>query len=307
LLDIPVELAKRLETGLELTGTAFCLYAPDDTVVCASPEFARLWDMQPGAKTFSDVMRHCYHARSGPVVETDDIEAWLVRANARRRSMPKRSFEVDMHDGRWFWAREATFEDGWLFLTVCDITELKDNERVLRKAHDAALYWAETDALTKLHNRHYAMTSLENAVQASHVSGDRLSVALLDIDHFKAINDGHGHDIGDQVLKHFAGAARSRIRSSDILARVGGEEFLLIMPKAEACDTFHVMDRLRDHIARSWPVGAGVLSYTFSTGVVQLRPDETSHELYRRADQALYRAKRAGRNRVETEFNQSHG
>ena len=305
LSGIPVDMAGRIESGLELTGTAFCLFAPDDTLAYASPAFARLWNMQPEARCFSDVMRHCHSARTGPVVETDDIEAWLQRARERRRSMPERSFEIDMHDGRWFWAREATFDGGWLFLTVSDITELKDNERVLRKAHDVALYWAETDALTKLHNRHYAMTSLDEAVLAAHASGDALSVALLDIDHFKAINDGHGHDIGDQVLQHFARTARGRVRSADILARVGGEEFLLIMPKAEACDTFHVMDRLRDHIARAWPLGTDVLRYTFSTGVVQLRAEESSHELYRRVDQALYRAKRAGRNRVETEFNKA--
>jgi diguanylate cyclase len=303
LSGIPADLADRLDRGFDLTGAGFCLFAPDDSIVCASPVFAELWNVQPRARTFSDIMRHCHAVQKGPIVETDDIEGWLQGANARRRSKPERSFEIDMHDGRWFWVREATFEGGWLFLTVSDITELKNNERVLRKAHDMAVYWAETDALTKLHNRHYAMTRLDEAVRAAHATSEALSVALLDIDHFKAINDGHGHDVGDQVLQHFARTAQNRIRSSDVLARVGGEEFLLIMPRAIACDTFQVMDRLRDHVASTWPVGADVLRYTFSCGVVQLQAGEAPHELYRRADQALYRAKRAGRNRVETEVN----
>jgi diguanylate cyclase (GGDEF)-like protein len=301
--DIPADLAGYIENGMGLTGAACSLFAPDDTLAYASPAFARLWDVQPGSRTFADMMRHCHAARRGPIIETDDIEGWLQRAGSKRRSKPERCFEIDMHDGRWFWVREATFDGGWLFLTACDITELKDNERILRKAHDMAVYWAETDALTRLHNRHYAMTKLDEAVRAAQATGEALSVALLDIDHFKAINDGHGHDVGDLVLQHFARTAQTRVRSSDVLARVGGEEFLLIMPGAMACDTFQIMERLRDHVASAWPVGADVLRYTFSCGVVQLRSEEAPHELYRRADQALYRAKRDGRNRVEAEVN----
>lgn len=296
---LPAALVERLAAGFEASSIAVSLTAPDDTIVYASPSYRALWDMQPGARTFADIMRHCYHAGTGPAFATNDIEQWLVTAQEKRRSAPQRSFEIDMRDGRWFWATETLFEDGWLWLAVVDITRLKANENVLRQDRDAALFWAETDMLTGLYNRRHAMKRLDEAVDTSGSHGLPLTIALIDIDHFKSINDGHGHDIGDQVLQHFAATGRMGVRIGDLLARVGGEEFLLIMPDATSCDGFNVADQMRGHVAQSWPVGEDVLRYTMSAGVAQLRAGETAHQLYHRADRALYRAKASGRNRVE--------
>ena len=295
---IPPAMVQHIAAGLAASGIGLCLFAPDDTLAYASPAFSRIWDLQPGARTFSDIMRHCHRAGTGPVITTDDIEAWLQMANGKRRRKPERGFEIDMVDGRWFWATEAMFDGGWLLLTLSDITQLKANERTLRQARDAAMYWAETDALTGLHNRRFIMRRLSELVQDAGVSVEPLSVALLDIDHFKTINDRHGHDIGDQILQHFATIGRLAVRKTDLLARVGGEEFLLLMPGANAAAAFTVVDRLRDQIAQSWPIGQGVLRYTLSAGVAQLG-DEDCQQLYKRVDQALYRAKDIGRNRVE--------
>lgn len=295
---ISQEITRLIATGIGISSTGFGLFTPDDTLAFASPAYAQIFDLQPAARTFSDIIRHCHRARTGMIVATDDIEDWLRTVNTKRRQAPERVFEIDLQDGRWFWATEVTFDGGWLMLTLSDITQLKANERTLRQARDAAIHWAETDALTGLHNRRFIMERLTELVQASRVSKASLCAALLDVDHFKTINDRHGHDAGDQVLQHFATVSRQAVRKSDFLARVGGEEFLLLMPGAEAADAFAVVDRLGEQIAQSWPLGQGVLRYTLSAGVVQLGAED-GQELYKRADQALYQAKDSGRNRVE--------
>ncbi len=296
---ITPDLVLRMVSGFAASGVGMALLTPEDTIAYASPVFAELWDIQPGARNFSDILRHCHEAGTGPVIATDDFDAWLANANSKRRSMAERAFEVDMHDGRWFWTTEAIFDGGWLLLTISEITQLKAHERTLRQARDAAMYWAETDALTGLHNRHFVMRRLVELCQDAQVAGTALCVALLDIDYFKSVNDVHGHDVGDKVLQHFATIGRMAVRKNDLLARVGGEEFLLILPEVELDAAFGVVDRLRQQIAEAWPVGPGVLSYTVSGGVVQLRAEETAEQIYKRADQTLYRAKTTGRNRIE--------
>ena len=301
--NIPPDLVQRIATGLSVPGIGLGLIAPDDTIAYASPELSQLWHLKPGTTTFADVIRYCHRTGTGLVIATDDVEDWLRKANEKRRSVPLRAFEVDTHDGRWFWLTEVTFDDGWLMLTISDITRLKTSEHAMRQARDTAIYWSETDALTELSNRHCVMKRLADHAQEANIGGSALSIALLDIDHFKSINDSHGHDIGDKVLQHFAAAGGTAIRKSDLLARVGGEEFLLVLPGSDVGEAFTVVDRLRSEIADSWPIGHGALRYTFSAGVAQLRPGETSEQIYKRADQALYRAKKSGRNRVETDVN----
>jgi diguanylate cyclase (GGDEF)-like protein len=214
---------------------------------------------------------------------------------------PSAPFEIDMNDGRWHWVSETTYDDGWMLLTVIDITVLKTNERTLRQARDAALLSAETDVLTGLYNRRYVMAKLAESIEHSCLSCNPMSLALIDLDHFKSINDNYGHDIGDQVLQHFAETGKRSIRRGDLLARVGGEEFLLVMPIAQIRDAVNVLERLRDRIARSRPIEGRPLHYTMSTGIVELNHGDSPEQLFQRADRALYRAKQAGRNRVVVE------
>lgn len=296
--DLP-DIVRRLAAGFEASGVALALFDPQDEIAHASSNFRRLWDVQPEARSFGDIMRHCHASGTGPVIATSDIDGWLDNAGARRRSVPERAFEIDMRDGRWFWVSETTFADGWLMLTAIDITSLKANERTLTKARDDALVWAETDVLTGLGNRRHAMGRLVQAIEQARMSGTSLNLALIDIDHFKMINDGHGHDIGDRVLEHFARLGNEAIRKGDLLARVGGEEFLLLLPDTPIRNAHAVIERMRAQVEQSWPVGLAVLRYTMSAGLVQLLPGEGAQKFYRRADQALYRAKETGRNRIE--------
>ena len=144
---------------------------------------------------------------------------------------------------------------------------------------------------------------LENAVRrSSSKRGKPLSVLLLDIDYFKAVNDSHGHDAGDSVLREFAARVRRNIRGIDLACRLGGEEFVVVMPDTDLAKAYLVGERLRQCIAAA-PFYAGerigTIEVTASVGVATLEfPDDTPELILKRADQALYCAKRDGRNRV---------
>ena len=132
--------------------------------------------------------------------------------------------------------------------------------------------------------------------------GKPLTVMVVDIDYFKAINDSHGHDAGDDVLRDFALRIKRSIRGIDLACRYGGEEFVLVMPETDMAVAAMVAERLRRRIAAepfAIQQGARVIPVTISIGIAALRDKaDTASSVLKRADQALYRAKRDGRNRV---------
>ena len=171
----------------------------------------------------------------------------------------------------------------------------------LRLNVQASIEMAVTDALTGLYNRRYLETHLSNLVEHSANRGKALSVLTLDVDFFKAVNDTHGHDAGDRVLQELAGRIRSNIRNVDMACRVGGEEFVVVLPATAADIAMKIGERMRKSVATK-PFNAGTslpLNITISVGVAALDGGEDRVEdILKRADQALYRAKREGRNRV---------
>jgi len=157
------------------------------------------------------------------------------------------------------------------------------------------------DTLTKLPNRRYAESCLEQAVTLSRRTGRTGVLALVDLDHFKQVNDRHGHAAGDEVLRHTADLLRRFFRASDVIVRYGGEEFLILFPEAEVGPA---IDRLREFHAAfaSEPVylsGGEQLATTLSMGVATFPADgQVVADLLERADQRLYAAKQTGRNRI---------
>ena len=156
------------------------------------------------------------------------------------------------------------------------------------------------DPLTGLPNRAAWSERLDHEVNAWHQQGNSLSLAMLDLDHFKRINDGYGHLAGDKVLKIIANVLRKRLRASDFIARFGGEEFVLLMPNSSLSDALGVGEVLRAAIeACPFHFKGEPVTVTVSMGVAQFLPGERSDLALKRADAALYRAKAAGRNQVQ--------
>lgn len=172
----------------------------------------------------------------------------------------------------------------------------------LRTRLDQGLELAVTDQLTGLYNRRFLFSQLGPLVQRAQCGGDAVSVLIADIDHFKHINDSWGHDVGDEVLREFAARLASNTRPADFACRLGGEEFVIIMPNTEGDVACLAAERLRRNIcAAPFKVSASIerLAVTVSIGVATSEgPNETAETLIKRADEALYEAKRAGRNRV---------
>ncbi|WP_434630628.1 diguanylate cyclase [Chromobacterium sp. CV08] len=158
---------------------------------------------------------------------------------------------------------------------------------------------ARSDALTGLNNRMAAAEQLEREQLRFQRSGAAYSVLMLDIDHFKRVNDGHGHDAGDQVLRHVAALLRQSARATDFIARYGGEEFLLLLPGTGLDGAVLVAEKIRAAVEASEAPAVGRV--TISAGAATIADEDASYDdAVRRADQALYRAKAGGRNRVES-------
>ncbi|MEO5336507.1 MAG: diguanylate cyclase [Magnetospirillum sp. WYHS-4] len=162
---------------------------------------------------------------------------------------------------------------------------------------------ATTDPLTGASNRRHFLDVAEREMVRSRRYGHPISVMMLDLDHFKKVNDSHGHALGDEVLKAFVVCGRQTLREQDLLGRMGGEEFSVVLPETDMGEAILVAERMRKAVARlEFPLPDGrVLKVTCSIGVAEcLRPDESLEGSLHRADTALYRAKEGGRDRVET-------
>ena len=172
----------------------------------------------------------------------------------------------------------------------------------LKEKLDYSLEMAVTDALTGLHNRRYMAGQLQAFVQRANHGGDPVSVLVLDIDHFKSVNDGFGHDAGDEVLREFAVRLATNVRAVDLPCRLGGEEFVVVMPDTRLEDAYRIADRIRRDIGSApFPVMGGKehLTVTVSVGVAAtLGTGDTPDALLKRGDEGVYEAKAAGRNQV---------
>jgi two-component system cell cycle response regulator len=171
----------------------------------------------------------------------------------------------------------------------------------LRNNLDHSLELAVTDQLTGLHNRRYMTGQLAALVSRAVSGGEPVSALMVDIDHFKKINDGFGHDVGDEVLREFGVRLASNVRAVDLPCRYGGEEFVIIMPDTRLEDAQRIAERIRLHVSGS-PFrvsGADPLNVTISIGVASTcGEDDNAESLLKRADEAVYAAKAGGRNKV---------
>jgi diguanylate cyclase (GGDEF)-like protein len=294
------EALRYLVEALTESGQAVSIFDTQDNLRYANKTYHGMFlGNYDGPLTFTGILHHAHRNGLGVRIDEGNVEAFIARTLPRRRSVPRKSFETDLVDGRWFWIDHTVLPNGWVLSVGADITTLKNNEKSLRQAHEAALKASQTDQLTGLPNRRHILGLLDEALAANEDAGSGLCVAVIDIDHFKAINDAHGHEAGDAVLEHFARSCREKVRAQDRLGRTGGEEFLLLLPEVRLDAAVRIIDRIRDGFPAAMLRHSGLeLPCTFSAGVTEAQPDDDRSSILRRADRALYAAKEEGRNRT---------
>ncbi|WP_111413427.1 sensor domain-containing diguanylate cyclase [Billgrantia lactosivorans] len=177
--------------------------------------------------------------------------------------------------------------------------ETRQRQRLLHERNTRLQWLAYTDPLTQVANRQRIEQVLEAELATAGRNGTPLALLMLDVDHFKAINDNHGHEVGDRVLRRVARAVQSQLRDGDHLGRWGGEEFIVVVPGCDMRQARELAWRLCHDLAQSHIDPVGHVSASF--GVAVRLPGDTTRRLVQRADHAMYRAKRAGRARVRTQ------
>jgi diguanylate cyclase (GGDEF)-like protein len=177
---------------------------------------------------------------------------------------------------------------------------LAEGRRRLAASLEQVQQLASRDELTRSLNRRSLMAALEREHSRAERSGEGFAIAMIDLDHFKQVNDNHGHAAGDAVLSEFAATVHDAMRITDVFGRYGGEEFLLILVGSAPEAAREALERIRAAVqARDWNAVAPGLRVTMSAGIARFRKGETSEQILHRADIALYEAKRGGRNRIE--------
>lgn len=207
-------------------------------------------------------------------------------------------------DNRWYQCRDQAIRwtDGRMVRLeiATDITERKEMELALQKAHETARRAALTDELTKLNNRRAFFNCGSQLLSHAQRYQTPLALITMDLDFFKQVNDTHGHEAGDEVLRHIAALLRERIREADCMARMGGEEFAILLPEADAEQAAETAERLLKLLRGSVVHYRGhQIQPSASFGItVMAGTDQRLEDLMLRADRALYRSKDQGRGRV---------
>lgn len=184
----------------------------------------------------------------------------------------------------------------WSQLVHEHMNQFEELTQILQQKNKHLTELATKDALTDIHNRHMFAELFSRELAVSKRQKSKLVLAMIDLDYFKRINDAHGHNIGDHVLKNFAKMVHSTVREADLFARWGGEEFVLLLRDVSCEEAFYVAEKIRMLLeAKSFEEVGQV---TCSIGVAEVNPDDTLHSAIGRADEALYVAKNEGRNRT---------
>ncbi|MEO6270449.1 MAG: GGDEF domain-containing protein [Lautropia sp.] len=240
-------------------------------------------------------------------VDPSEIDDWIGKRMEEHRKADGTAVDRCFPGFGWFRVTEFKTRGGGVASFAIDINENKERESQLEKEiarrkdlEEQLRVRATTDSLTQLPNRGAFLARAEIDFQRAQRYGDDLSVIMLDADFFKQVNDTHGHHIGDTVLVAIARTADSAVRSFDMVGRLGGEEFAIILTRTAIQDAIACAERIRAGVAAlEFDTASGSLKVTASFGVAQYsRKDRSFAELLQRADQALYRAKHNGRNQV---------
>jgi diguanylate cyclase (GGDEF)-like protein len=261
--------------------------------------FRHMWALESDdAKlrpTFAELVERARHNGVHALPPFDaEAQDYVARRVALVQEGRDETIDLRLSNGRIVRIQCKLLDGGGRLVTYTDVTDLMRQAEVFERL-------ATTDDLTGVFNRRHFMALAEREFADSRDGGCRLALLILDIDLFKSINDCFGHAVGDMVIRHVARVCREMKRTGDILARIGGEEFTLLLPATDIGEAAALAERINDHLAHN-PVAVDghELRVTVSLGVATTDTATTTvGDLMRRADQALYGAKRGGRNRVE--------
>jgi two-component system cell cycle response regulator len=291
LVDTDQRSAERIKGYLERANHIDVLTNPSDAVLAVTGGDYELAIVSMALGDF-DPLRVCSQMRT---VEHSRTLPILLVAEESDRPRVVRGLDLGVND---FIMRPVERNE----LTARVRTQIRRQRYAveLRESVTNTLALAVTDELTGLYNRRYFDRHLGLMLDKAREQDRDMAVMLIDMDYFKAVNDTHGHDIGDAVLKEFALRLRRNIRGVDLACRFGGEEFVVLMPDTDYRQAQGVAERVRTSVAeRNFETGSRPLSLTVSVGVALNEHDlDTPETILKRADVALYRAKREGRNRV---------
>jgi diguanylate cyclase len=296
-LPLPAEVAAMLAPALQRLGGMLSVFDTQDRLRWANRAYLDMLDLPDGiGMTWSELMRSCHQRQAGAVIEAPDFETWLASTASRRGQQAYRQFEVDLHDGRWILLTQTVDANGWILELGLDVSDLGRDFRALRIERDLALRASQIDPLTGIGNRAFVLARLQEALAGPQESLP--VVVLIDLDHFKRVNDWLGHAAGDQVLRHFAQGLQGGLRRADACGRIGGEEFMLLLGDVEPDLAEDIVNRVLNRVraARPLPERPG-FGYTASAGLVRAHAGERVEDVMARADLALYQAKGHGRDR----------
>jgi diguanylate cyclase (GGDEF)-like protein/PAS domain S-box-containing protein len=283
---------ERLITAIEGLSDAVVLYDAEDRLVMANAVSqgieADMAEFRKPGVFYEDYLRAALAAGQFPEAEGHE-EKWLQERLERHRN-PDGPFEVARPDGRCLLVNEQRLPDGGLISIATDITARKNAEQRIE-------FLAHHDPLTKLPNRALFRDHMELALARARRQGGRVAVLLLDLDHFKHINDTLGHVVGDALLREVAARLRRCLRGSDTVARLGGDEFVIIQTELESVDqTSRLAERLGVELLSRTTIDGHHLHAGCSIGITVYPDDSTDiDQLLKNADMALYRAKGEGR------------
>ncbi|MEI6219467.1 MAG: GGDEF domain-containing protein, partial [bacterium] len=242
----------------------------------------RLGDFSETTSGYHDKIEKCAEriSKANDIAELSDVLDEVMRET--------RTVQINAARSR----DELTVMRGRVNEAEAEVTRLQNE---LAHASDMVRH----DALTGALNRKGMDEALESEVGRLRRQGGSLSLAMLDIDNFKKLNDSLGHAVGDAALVHLSQIARETIRPQDTLARYGGEEFVVLLPNTPMDDAVSAMVRVQRELTRRFFLSNNdKVLITFSCGIAELRDEETPYDALKRADEAMYLAKRAGKNRV---------